>query len=352
MMRKAALGTAVAILVFGVVAGAEANVLTLSDRNSSVQIDVATQEGVLSWVVDGVNHNQQQWYWFRVGNDNEASIDTLPLVGFLAVDTNPSVDPANDTLSVRYGSASTFFIDLSYTLGGGAAGSFTANLAQAAEITNNSGSPLDIHLFQYTDLSIGGTAGGDTAVLINPNTVLVSGDGPAEIETVETPASDHYELAFSPASKTKLNDAASSSLDDGPTVVGPGDVTWAFQWDRVMAPSSSFAVSKSMSSRSANSPPVATDDTATAVNGIPVTVNVLFNDSDPNGDTLSVTGVSQGTNGTVTNNGNGTVTYDPVCFQGMDSFTYTIDDGVGGTDAGMVTVRVRRTSRRGSTPCQ
>lgn len=102
----------------------------------------------------------------------------------------------------------------------------------------------------------------------------------------------------------------------------------------------------------ANSPPVATDDSATAVNGIPVTVNVLFNDSDPNGDAITVTNVTQGTNGTVTNNGDGTVTYDPVCFQGMDSFTYTIDDGVGGTDVGMVTVRVRKTSRRGSTPCQ
>jgi hypothetical protein len=92
----------------------------------------------------------------------------------------------------------------------------------------------------------------------------------------------------------------------------------------------------------ANSPPVATDDSATAVNGIPVTVNVLFNDSDPNGDAMTVTGVTQGTHGTVTNNSDGTVTYDPVCFQGMDSFTYTIDDGVGGTDVGMVTVRVRR----------
>lgn len=102
----------------------------------------------------------------------------------------------------------------------------------------------------------------------------------------------------------------------------------------------------------ANSPPVAADDTATAVNGIPVTINVVLNDSDPNGDAMTVTGVTQGTSGTVTNNGDGTVTYDPVCFQGTDSFTYTIDDGNGGTDVGMVTVRVRKTSRRGSIPCQ
>jgi Big-like domain-containing protein len=101
-----------------------------------------------------------------------------------------------------------------------------------------------------------------------------------------------------------------------------------------------------------NSAPIAADDSATAVNGIPVNIDVLFNDSDPDGDALTVTGVTQGTNGTVTINGDGTVTYDPVCFQGMDSFAYAIDDGNGGTDDGMVTVRVRKTSRRGSTPCQ
>lgn len=102
----------------------------------------------------------------------------------------------------------------------------------------------------------------------------------------------------------------------------------------------------------ANRPPVAVDDTATAVNGFPVTINVLANDSDPDGDTLTVTAVTQGSNGSVTNNGDGTVTYDPVCFQGMDTFTYTIDDGNGGTDVGQVTVTVRKTSRRGSIPCQ
>jgi hypothetical protein len=102
----------------------------------------------------------------------------------------------------------------------------------------------------------------------------------------------------------------------------------------------------------ANRPPLAVDDTATAINGFPVNINVLANDSDPDGDTLTVTAVTQGTNGSVTNNGDGTVNYDPVCFQGTDTFTYTISDGNGGTDVGLVTVTVRKTSRRGSIPCQ
>jgi Ca2+-binding RTX toxin-like protein len=52
--------------------------------------------------------------------------------------------------------------------------------------------------------------------------------------------------------------------------------------------------------------------------------------------------VTQGTNGTVTINGDGTVTYTPAAdFNGEDSFSYTVDDGKGGTDTATVTVTVR-----------
>ena len=101
-----------------------------------------------------------------------------------------------------------------------------------------------------------------------------------------------------------------------------------------------------------NCPPVAMADSSGTVNGIPVTINVLANDLDPNNDTLTVTGITQPANGTATLNANQTVTYDPVCaFQGTDTFTYTISDGNGETDTATVSVRARKTSRRGSFPC-
>jgi hypothetical protein len=101
-----------------------------------------------------------------------------------------------------------------------------------------------------------------------------------------------------------------------------------------------------------NCPPVAINDSAATVNGIPVAINVLANDIDPNNDTMTVTGITQPANGTAVLNPNQTVTYDPVCsFQGTDTFTYTITDGNGETDTGTVSVRARKTSRRGSFPC-
>jgi hypothetical protein len=72
-----------------------------------------------------------------------------------------------------------------------------------------------------------------------------------------------------------------------------------------------------------------------------VTVSVLANDSDPDGDALSVTAVTQGSHGTVVRNANGTATYTPAAgFQGGDAFTYTIADGKGGAATASVSVTV------------
>ncbi|MDH3598775.1 MAG: cadherin-like domain-containing protein, partial [Candidatus Tectomicrobia bacterium] len=91
----------------------------------------------------------------------------------------------------------------------------------------------------------------------------------------------------------------------------------------------------------ANAPPVAADDTATTLVNNEVTVDVLANDSDADGDTLSVDSVTQPANGTVNINTDDTVTYTPHAgYTGSDTFTYTVSDGSGGTDSGSVTVTI------------
>lgn len=93
-----------------------------------------------------------------------------------------------------------------------------------------------------------------------------------------------------------------------------------------------------------NSAPSAVNDTVTTTtNTIVTTGNVLANDTDINGDTLSVSAFDAASvqGGTVTNNGNGTFTYTPAAnFIGADSFTYTVSDGNGGTDIGTVNITV------------
>ena len=90
-----------------------------------------------------------------------------------------------------------------------------------------------------------------------------------------------------------------------------------------------------------NHPPVAQNDSSTTTLNAPVTINVLANDSDVDGNVLTVTSTSTPTSGSVTINANNTVTYTPKSgFSGSDSFTYTISDGKGGTATATVSVTV------------
>ena len=90
-----------------------------------------------------------------------------------------------------------------------------------------------------------------------------------------------------------------------------------------------------------NDDPVANDDSATVNEDESVIVEVLTNDSDIDGDTISVDSFTQGASGTVTDNGDGTLTYAPNAdFNGSDSFTYTISDGQGGANTATVNVTV------------
>jgi len=91
----------------------------------------------------------------------------------------------------------------------------------------------------------------------------------------------------------------------------------------------------------ANQPPTANDDAATTDAGVAVTIPVRANDTDPEGTVLTIENVSDPVNGSVVNNGDGTVTYTPDAgFAGSsESFTYSASDGSLSDDA-TVTVTV------------
>jgi hypothetical protein len=89
-----------------------------------------------------------------------------------------------------------------------------------------------------------------------------------------------------------------------------------------------------------NQQPVAVNDLFTTTQGVTVTLALTANDSDPDGDTLTVIILTQPTNGTATVN-NGQVGYAPNAgFSGDDSFTYRVSDGKGGAAIATVTVTV------------
>ena len=88
----------------------------------------------------------------------------------------------------------------------------------------------------------------------------------------------------------------------------------------------------------ANQPPVATDDSAATLQRSAVTIDVLANDVDPDGDLLSIISATNGANGNVTINPDGSLTYAPKGkFTGTDWFEYRVSDGI---DSAMALVAI------------
>lgn len=102
---------------------------------------------------------------------------------------------------------------------------------------------------------------------------------------------------------------------------------------------------------SLNDPPAAVADAAATTEDAAIAINVLANDSDPEGDPITVVSVnSAGTLGAVTLGVGGVVNYDPTASAALqalgaaeiqtDTFTYTIRDTSGETSTATVTVTV------------
>ncbi len=99
-----------------------------------------------------------------------------------------------------------------------------------------------------------------------------------------------------------------------------------------------------------NTAPVAVDDLVTTLQDTAIVIDALVNDSDPDGDAISFSGVVGGDHGAVDFPGNGTVRYTPDAgFVGTDSFIYQVTDGTDLSNVATVTITVTA-SGGGNTP--
>jgi hypothetical protein len=221
-------------------------VTTLTHRNTTVQIDTSgPNAGMFSWTIDGVDQfyktadtTGKQWFWYRVGaNGPERSLDTLTLLKSEVTDR---------TLDMVYGDTELgFTIDVYYLLSGGSPGSAVSDMAETISINNlNKEESLDFHFFQYSDLDLNGTPNDDSAMHANNNAIRQWDPSIFFSETVVTPGPDHWEIAPWATTINKLNDGVADNLSDASAFVGPTDVAWAFQWDRIIGPDGTFQISK------------------------------------------------------------------------------------------------------------
>ena len=223
-----------------VVLHSQAQIYVLTHNNSSVQINVGAQMGMFQWTVESQNQLYQQWFWYRVGNAAEQSIDTIsaPLAN----------QPNNRTLYTSYNNGQ-YGVEVDYMLTGFAPGSGISDISESITITNCTTEPLDFHFFQYSDFDLSGVIGGDVVQLGKNihglfNEAFQQNGSLALTETVATPGANHGEAGVYPVTLLKLNDAFATTLSDFAGPLGPTNATWAFQWDLTIAPESSVGISK------------------------------------------------------------------------------------------------------------
>jgi len=210
--------------------------ITLEDGNSRVTIDPDSSFGMREWYVDGVNHLYQQWFWYRTGGMGfESPIDSLsaPTISQLA-DNIVNILYSDDVLSV----------DVTYLLTGGTDRSHQSDIAESVRIINMSNQVLALSFFQYVDFDLNGSAAADSIVRPNENTMRQFESDLATAETVVTPAPSRWQAGRWPTIISRLEDANITLLNNSGAPFGPGDGTFALQWDMELNPGGSFLISK------------------------------------------------------------------------------------------------------------
>ena len=266
---------------------------------------------------------------------SEDPLTTRLTLGSLRIDLTQQVDPVS--------------------LGG-------STLRQAYTLTNTGGGAIEARLVRHLDGDLrfdGSTddgaaaSGADGSTLTEfdsvgtsiPRVLLrisgaLAGDGSPDEWTIQP---FNYRPVIEGAQGIPPGDNGHVFNDpDGNLVVdSPFDVTLSQQWNATIAPSASVTLVSSTRFDAEDRAPTASADNASTGRGRPVDIDVLANDSDADGDALSVESVTQPPHGTASVEADGAIRYTPAAgFQGPDGFSYTVSDGRGATASAGVSVDV------------
>lgn len=182
------------------------------------------------------------------------------------------------------------------------------------------------------------TTDADMAVVID----VVGGSTPGSVADTDADGDTLSITGTSkPANGTVTNDAQTVTYTPNAGFSGTDSFTYTISDGN--GGSDSATVTVTVNEVVNNNPPIARDDSARTPKNTPITIFVLSNDTDADGDALEVVSIDPPANGSAVNNPDGSITYTPdTGFTGTDRFTYTISDGRGGTASAEVVVRVTR----------
>ena len=255
-----------------------------------------------------------------LGNDTDADGDDLTITGATVPAAQGTVEIVGNALVFTPADDFNGDATISYSIEDGNGGTDTATVT--VDVTPVNDDPVAVDDAIDTDE--------DTAVIIDliGNDTDVDGD-PLTIGTVSVdPAlGTVVDNGDGTATFTPANDYNGPVTIDYTVVDGQGGE------DAGQAVISVGAV---------NDAPEANTDEDTTLEDTSITVDLIGNDTDPDGDPLTVITASvPADQGTLVNNGDGTVTFTPAeNFNGDATISYEVSDGNGGTDTSEHTVHV------------
>jgi hypothetical protein len=228
------------VLLFSI--QSQAAIVPLTDGNSSAYVDLDSAAGMYNWSVDGQNQLEKQWFYYRIGS----GVTAQPIN---AISSASYLQTAPNKVTATYNNA-FLTLKIDYLLVGGSLGSGTADITEGIIVHNNSGAQLDLHFFQYSNFDLGGTPGNDS-ITISPASPPPGFD---YILQSKGPTMSIGEFATQPPGDRAETDTAFNTLNSITGTVdyilnnnlsaGPGNVTWALQWDATVAIDGDFKVFK------------------------------------------------------------------------------------------------------------
>ena len=194
--------------------------LSVTDGNAAITVDPASVYGLSSFTVNGTEQLFEQWFWYRLeGQSYEAPLHTLALTGSTSAGNRIDLSYAGGALAV----------DLAYTLNGGAAGERNAELRENVTLRNTGTVPLVLSLFMEADFDLGGFGGQDR--LSGGAAGVRQTDGSMDLRVSSSLLPTAYQAGSFGELFLSLNDFGTTELNDSGLPFGPGDGSFAFQWD-------------------------------------------------------------------------------------------------------------------------
>lgn len=220
---------------------ANAALFTLSDKNSTFGGDLGSSTGANSWTVDGVNQLAQQWFWIQTASGSPKDLSTIT--------TTPTVTPlGTKQLTASYVNGSLpYSVQLGYILTGQSAGSQKSALNETITLNNTTSVSQQFSLFMYSDFILKGTTANQHVQIgaVNGNSTVEQDMGNSAVATNNFVAMNQAnlgEVKLYSQTLTELMGASHLTLNNNLSG-GPGNYTWALEWDFTIGPNGSAQIS-------------------------------------------------------------------------------------------------------------